>query len=546
LTCAVAAALGSMATTAQAAVTLSHDGLGQVLLFPYYTVRNGWDSLFNITNTGNKTVAIKVRFKEALNSRDVLDFTAVLSPKDVFTGWVTQTPNGPVFMTDDNTCTVPGIGPGTAYPNGFPFSSNAYGGPANPGAADGGPTTLDRAVEGYVTVITEGQMNDNNDDPNDGFTTISEAAHMHNAAGCGIIDSYFADVNTTPADAGNPKTYVGNQNKTSAVAQLANPSNEVLKGNYNLVQKAKGLAAGGNATALVGFTDEALVYSQSTAASDQVEPNLNSGTSQSIVYNDKTHRAYVDTWNRPVDAVSAALMRTHVYNEWSTNPAGGVQTNWVVTFPTKNYYVDAGTSAYASLHPAQGNSADDWAPPIPPFANEFAESSKGAKDGKACTPVTYYLYDRSENVDMPSGTALSPAPEQDAHSLCYETNVLSFGDSTNLLHSNVAQNIDISGLNGAQYGWMDLDLRPANSPSGDGEFGTGGRSTLGGGPGCHETPSSNGTDNYYGGACNNQYYGLPVIGFAIKTRNYTGPTVNYGIIADHSYNRGIESLSQGG
>ena len=43
---------------------------------------------------------------------------------------------------------------------------------------------------------------------------------------------------------------------------------------------------------------------------------------------------------RGVDAVSFALQRSAVINQWSVNPDLGVKTDWVVTFPTKNFYVD--------------------------------------------------------------------------------------------------------------------------------------------------------------------------------------------------------------
>ena len=80
LSAAVLAALG--ASTAQA-VNLSQDGTGEVLLFPYYTVQNGEETLVSIVNTTDYTKAVKVRFREAYNSREVLDFNLYLSPHDV-------------------------------------------------------------------------------------------------------------------------------------------------------------------------------------------------------------------------------------------------------------------------------------------------------------------------------------------------------------------------------------------------------------------------------------------------------------------------------
>lgn len=43
---------------------------------------------FRIFNNSDNAVAVKVRFREAENSRDVLDFIVVLSPDDAWSGWI--------------------------------------------------------------------------------------------------------------------------------------------------------------------------------------------------------------------------------------------------------------------------------------------------------------------------------------------------------------------------------------------------------------------------------------------------------------------------
>ena len=69
------------------AVYLNPDGLGSVLIYPYYTVNGGNATLLSVVNTTNEGKAVKVRFLEAYNSREVLDFNLYLSPFDV---WVAQ------------------------------------------------------------------------------------------------------------------------------------------------------------------------------------------------------------------------------------------------------------------------------------------------------------------------------------------------------------------------------------------------------------------------------------------------------------------------
>ena len=51
------------------AVNLSEDGTGNVLVYPYYTVRttaagNAYNTYINFTNTTASTKAVKVRFRE--------------------------------------------------------------------------------------------------------------------------------------------------------------------------------------------------------------------------------------------------------------------------------------------------------------------------------------------------------------------------------------------------------------------------------------------------------------------------------------------------
>jgi hypothetical protein len=62
--------------------------LGDVLIFPYYTVRDGFQTTLTFVNTSDNFLAVKFRFMEGYNSRDVLDFNVVMSPYDVYTGVV--------------------------------------------------------------------------------------------------------------------------------------------------------------------------------------------------------------------------------------------------------------------------------------------------------------------------------------------------------------------------------------------------------------------------------------------------------------------------
>ena len=84
------AGVGALGVTGAAdAVNVNPNGLGQALIYPYYTVNsdaagNAYNSLLSVVNTTTSAKAVKVRFLEGKNSREVLDFNLYLSPRDVW------------------------------------------------------------------------------------------------------------------------------------------------------------------------------------------------------------------------------------------------------------------------------------------------------------------------------------------------------------------------------------------------------------------------------------------------------------------------------
>ena len=112
---AVVAGLSALgATGAAQAVSVNHDGLGQALIYPYYTVREpkvgaSYNSLLSVVNSTGSAKAVKVRFLEGKNSREVLDFNLYLSAKDVWTAAIIPTTDGAGIFTADTSCTTPKV-----------------------------------------------------------------------------------------------------------------------------------------------------------------------------------------------------------------------------------------------------------------------------------------------------------------------------------------------------------------------------------------------------------------------------------------------------
>src|SRR5258707_716240 len=89
LAIAVAAALGASAPSGEA-VILNPRGIGQVLVYPYYTV-NHQQTLVSVINTTEHGKALKIRFREAYDGRDVANFNVYLGPYDSWVGAVFDT-----------------------------------------------------------------------------------------------------------------------------------------------------------------------------------------------------------------------------------------------------------------------------------------------------------------------------------------------------------------------------------------------------------------------------------------------------------------------
>ena len=96
--------VGALAMAGAAnAVYVNADGLGQALVYPYYTVRAGNTTLLSVVNTTTQAKAVKVRFLEGKNSQEVLDFNLFLSAKDVWTGLIAPTTAGATILTADKS-----------------------------------------------------------------------------------------------------------------------------------------------------------------------------------------------------------------------------------------------------------------------------------------------------------------------------------------------------------------------------------------------------------------------------------------------------------
>lgn len=457
-----------MVPSAQA-VNLATDGLGQVLVFPYYTTRAGWNTLINVTNTSNQVVVAKVRFHEGYNSRDVFDFNVILSPFDVWNGTVSDSGAMPRFSTSDTTCTVPAIpAGGIEFHDGVRTNGMlAYTG----NAVDTGPSTPDRMREGYITVIMMGTA--------PATPGSLAAAAVHNAAG--VPANCLALRNAFGLQAPNT---IGSL-RAAFPGYAVNP----LKGAFSLVNAANGWNASGEATTLANFSTVPMISAQlAPAAVANVyvdsfhEPDLTSGDTQGQLLDaTNTVVTYGPATGTPgaggAVAVSGVLGRTSIVNQWanlqaSATSAWEVHSDWVVSFPTKRFYVDNPPAIGVANHEFSGTAPGrpGLTGTLAPFSNIFGTPSRG----QSCENVTYSIYNREEGqLISTTEPPFSPAPTPQGNALCEEVNVMTFGAAANSTATNVLRSpmgagtlaANVGNLPGAN-GWMQLNFTGARPVTG--------------------------------------------------------------------------------
>jgi hypothetical protein len=483
LSAAIAAILAGTAvpaTTALAQAEISRANTGSALFYPYYTVNDGWITTFNLINTLPKTLAVKVRFHEMKNSRDVLDFTIVLSPFDTWTGWVQDSDQGPELRTVDRSCTSPLDVRDPSVP--VYASRIAYTGEFD----DTGGAGANRMREGYVEVLVMG-ASDTIANPGSTFdadanfqdkTSLFVPYHAEHVDGeprdCTIVDRAFIaqspqwQAPDSPLDSkylvsgGLPCVYpvgvgfplsgsgfpLASCDFSGSVA-AGNP----LKGNVGWLNAATGYGAGSEAIAVANWLTTN-------------PPQINLVTAQEFPwFLEPTFATSFVLWNlaapsnqADLSAFESSIGASATFNEWANNPNNGARTDWVVSFPTKAFHVDlfneqiqAAVSRYRNLTLGNTSTVVDCdsdaaadrpscvvgadAPiPIAPFENLFGVEKAADGTGISAVSVVWDYYDREEGTARAAsgGTSISPAPPPIPVEieLLYESNVITFANDS--------------------------------------------------------------------------------------------------------------------
>jgi len=494
LTAAVLAGLAGaagIAGTAQA-VNINPDGLGQVLIYPYYTSRGGNQTLMSVVNTTEDAKAVKVRFLEGYNSREVLDFDLYMSAYDVWVAAIEDVAGTPTLFIPDSSCTVPYLFEQDSDGDGVgeqEFLQFAYSG-AN---ADGGPTTIDRASEGHFEMIEMGVVT-NETETSKRLGSASAATHIVTEDGPRPRDCDQLVDNWTIFGTGPNGMWV--QDSSLDIDR----GNGGLFGGAAIVNAGNGTMYSYDARAIQGFdnSDDAHLHFRP----GDIQPTLDDGNRHdaTVFFGEPLAQAVTLIYPRSVDAVSAVFMKENIMNEYNIQSELNAFSEWVVSFPTKNYYVDPTIAPSGNFfipdvtdpgcrgwdpgepYPTDaffdGTTADpDWQQCQFVEQTEFiVEPFTTLFDGEACELAFLSVWNREESpVGAPGNIppVVSPPPPGGSpggsFTLCYETNVLRFGsgpvpeDGTEILGSDAATVRNVTLPPDHVNGWANINFHYTDS-----------------------------------------------------------------------------------
>ena len=516
-TAAAASTAVTLPATSATQLQVNPNGIGHILLVPYYSVQEGNGTLLSIVNTDTTNgKAVKVRFRGASNSDDVFDFTLLMSPGDVWTANVSKdAASGKAqLFTPDNSCTLPGR---DALNSTKFMTARVYG-------ADEAARALE-TLEGYVEIFnmadippkvpaTAGEIAQNGTAAIDNplFTAIKHAASGDNAGkpACGsgldklrsdpTLSNISASVGTAAeTDRTNllkhgfwaPTTgltgswtilniygasvgWSGNMTAIEArngadapapgrVVFSAQKSDRVPAADVNLLTADPLLRNKGGATPGTG-----IIPAVQFDLPDMSTPYLLYGTNASIEAENATAIDLAARGSAPIsqaEALTKSLAVQHVINEYITNPKISAATEWVFSMPTRRYAVGVDYTSTATMENPIFNGVSQGVPanadrgPSDFFTSANTKmGADGAPKYQACVEPggELFVYNQEEAKKDSSGFVISPGVAGKSVNFCGEVSVLGFSTTQALKAKLATKDIDTGGFTS---GWMDINTR---------------------------------------------------------------------------------------
>jgi hypothetical protein len=453
-----ATTLGAATANAQ---QFSAGGIGHQLIVPYFNAQNGNATIISVTNTDTVNgKVLKVRFRGASNSDDILDFLVFMSPGDIWNATITSpaTTSPAQIVTSDRTCTLPQLAVGV--PQQFVT--------ARLPAAKVDVPNMTR--EGYVEIFNTADI-----PPAAVRGTATESAlftavkHVAGVPPCTSSAINAAGLNTN---------FVTATEAAAAGAGLATPTTG-LYGNWTIINVPQTTTYSGSMTAVRAVVAATLqngrghfvLFPQSgsayTGAIDTVtaDPILRTSACTTKSFDGltctatgaaATAAAFFDlpdmstpyvinpalgTAAAPLGQASALTASLEVFsiaNDYATDAAITAKTDWVFSMPTRRYSVamDYAPATSRQLFSIVGRLVGGVNMQYFYTGNTRLNPSNAQQ---ICVDAqSQVFYDREETTKT-SGAVFSPGAIS-VTSFCGEVSVLSFGDTgTSVLGASVAR-----------------------------------------------------------------------------------------------------------
>ena len=417
---------------------LNDKGAGNILIVPYATSADSNVSVMHVVNTDTvHGKAVKVRYRGAANSDDILDFTVFLSPGDVWTGYTATDADGPYFQTDDKSC---------AYPvEAFRDSANKPIKVRFSGARLAEGAKVNNLQESYVEILNMADINKTVG----GVTSEmwKSTKHVNGVAPCdpATLDKIL---NINPTDSASVQAaadlgfdtpsggltgdwYILNVDKTttfSGSATAVRVAGADTRGNFVLFPQAASNVAvnAGNVAALTA--DPLLAIANPGMALDFDAPDLST--------------PYLPALATPSDqanSLTSQLSSKGVMNQFALDKSISALTDWTLSMPTRRYSV-------AYDYTKTGDAGRVFNPLVTTFTAGNTTVRKNA-DGENLICVTTgsnTFWDREEFEKTNNGS-VSPIPVATKIPFCGEVAVLKFADQSVLGASVTASKVSLPG-----------------------------------------------------------------------------------------------------
>lgn len=444
--------------------TLAQGGVGHALIVPYYTAQDGNMTVLHLVNTDAENgKVVKVRFRGASNSDDVLDFQLLMSPGDVWTGYVLRGEDGTATLgTNDNTCSIP--------------SFAAAGGSASfktlrLNSALTADQQANETREGYVEIFNSADI------PKAAAPSLY-ATTKHNASGVAACDSTL--INAALFD-----TDFEQADEAAAVTAGLNAPTGGLMGDWYILNMDQTTTFSGSATALVGTApalpavgnfvafpqNSSITYAAADAADLTTDPLLAGGgatktwdgtlggviappvTANAQDFPDLSTGYYggaaaAATAKAQAESLTQALAVSSITNQYAKDADINAKTDWVFSMPTRRYSVamNYATSPVSRLFAAVDGAAD--------HSQFFYTDNTKVTNGQICVGTQGAVF-RGREEESKSGVPTFSPSASSSPSMCGETSVLSFGEGVaapSVLGASVARE-DASAGSIFTHGW---------------------------------------------------------------------------------------------